>query len=169
MCLAVFCLVIYQSHVHISYLPQSQLLVFILQVRGHCFSIYRRRYPPRLFSHSPPPNKVTISLDCCLVYMTVFCMVLVLIFLFSNYRNVVKMTKIPFLMLVFFGILMSYVEAACISTPCKCFGFSKGLHCGDGNYGCEIGHVYQCNDRGERSCDYGLRDSCQLCNNLACE
>ncbi|CAG7852876.1 SubName: Full=Uncharacterized protein {ECO:0000313/EMBL:CCA69312.1} [Serendipita indica DSM 11827] len=36
------------------------------------------------------------------------------------------------------------LKRACnYNTPCKGYYWSKGLHCGDGNYGCVYGHVYQ--------------------------
>ncbi|TFK61274.1 hypothetical protein BDN72DRAFT_828426 [Pluteus cervinus] len=53
------------------------------------------------------------------------------------------------------------------NTPCKGYGWAPGLYCGDGNYGCIQGHVYQIG--GDTSvCDYGVRDSCVQCNQLSC-
>ncbi|KAI8089921.1 uncharacterized protein BX664DRAFT_334225 [Halteromyces radiatus] len=65
-------------------------------------------------------------------------------------------------------MLMSQVEASCKATACKCYGVPNGLFCGDGNYNCIQGHVYQCGDNGQASCDYGIRNSCVQCNQLQC-
>lgn len=56
----------------------------------------------------------------------------------------------------------------CIPTECSCQGVPNGLFCGDGLLGCVEGHVYQCGDDGQKSCDFGVRESCQICGELEC-
>ncbi|KAG8755519.1 hypothetical protein FRC14_003978 [Serendipita sp. 396] len=52
-------------------------------------------------------------------------------------------------------------------TPCKGYGWAHTLHCGDGNFGCVEGNVYQIG--GDTNvCDYGTRTSCQKCGKLTC-
>ncbi|PVF91320.1 hypothetical protein CPB86DRAFT_357855 [Serendipita vermifera] len=52
-------------------------------------------------------------------------------------------------------------------TSCKGYGWSVGLHCGDGNFGCIKGNVYQIGSA-TNVCDYGDQTSCQRCNKLDC-
>ncbi|KAG8759164.1 hypothetical protein FRC14_006555 [Serendipita sp. 396] len=60
------------------------------------------------------------------------------------------------------------LKRACnYNTPCKGYGWSVGLHCGDGAYGCVKGHVYQIGSD-TNVCDYGVRKSCQQCGKLSC-
>ncbi|KAL2105510.1 hypothetical protein VUR80DRAFT_8248 [Thermomyces stellatus] len=59
-------------------------------------------------------------------------------------------------------------KVMCIPTECSCQGVPNGLFCGDGLLGCVEGHVYQCGDDGQKSCDFGVRESCQICGELEC-
>ncbi|TFK61271.1 hypothetical protein BDN72DRAFT_778434, partial [Pluteus cervinus] len=50
---------------------------------------------------------------------------------------------------------------------CAGNGWAPGLHCGDGNFGCVKGHVYQVGSD-TNVCDFGIRQSCVECNALSC-
>ncbi|KAF8509737.1 hypothetical protein JB92DRAFT_2944425 [Gautieria morchelliformis] len=59
-------------------------------------------------------------------------------------------------------------KRSCVATACSCQGVPNGLFCGDGLFDCIPGHVYQCGDDGKRSCDFGIRNSCEKCGKLQC-
>ncbi|EEP75707.1 predicted protein [Uncinocarpus reesii 1704] len=60
-------------------------------------------------------------------------------------------------------------ERACVPSKCRCIG-GQGQFCGNEkiNRDCKNGHVYECNRKTGRTCDYGIRTSCKKCNKLKC-
>ncbi|TDL19207.1 hypothetical protein BD410DRAFT_727504, partial [Rickenella mellea] len=60
------------------------------------------------------------------------------------------------------------VRRKCTDDGCNCVAKNPGLFCGDGHFGCKKGNVYQCNEDGFTSCDFGRRKSCVACGRLEC-
>ncbi|KAH7102818.1 hypothetical protein BKA62DRAFT_90796 [Auriculariales sp. MPI-PUGE-AT-0066] len=56
----------------------------------------------------------------------------------------------------------------CVPSSCDCQGFKAGIFCGDDNLGCKKGNVFQCNTNGHLTCDFGIRKTCQKCDDLKC-
>ncbi|KAJ7189357.1 hypothetical protein GGX14DRAFT_529717 [Mycena pura] len=61
-----------------------------------------------------------------------------------------------------------FEKRACVASKCSCNG-TPGLFCGDSsvNSACASGHVFQCNAN-KKTCDFGVRKSCQQCGKLGC-
>ncbi|KAL0072560.1 hypothetical protein AAF712_000323 [Marasmius tenuissimus] len=58
---------------------------------------------------------------------------------------------------------------ACSASKCVC-NKVQGQFCGNQaiNPDCKNGHVYECNKSTGKTCDYGVRTSCQQCGKLSC-
>ena len=82
----------------------------------------------------------------------------------------------------------TFSKRQCPPSSCDCGGVGPGLFCGgdhaffrrledltadnliptDNIGGCVPGNVYQCNEDGHTTCNFGLRDSCVECGQLSC-
>ncbi|CAO3648621.1 unnamed protein product [Cunninghamella blakesleeana] len=75
--------------------------------------------------------------------------------------------------IIFFMVALLFfignIEAACRPSNCLCNGI-QGQFCGNEkiNKACTNGHVFECQKKTGKACDYGVRTSCKKCNKLKC-